>query len=198
MKTHITRALCALCIAAASTALLAQQGGGTIVRDTGTRNEREIERSAVNFSAPWRPGGASTTTRVVGTVIDIRQVPVAHAKVQLRNLDDGTIAQQTESSEDGGYNFEVEEPGTYVVEMVMTDGYIVALSNAGALGRFETMQTVIQLAGRWDAARAQVVAVQSLSGFFGMSAQTTMTATSLEAAVNANISPTDPGIKVSP
>lgn len=198
MKTHIMRAVGALLIAAASTTVIAQQGGGTIVRDVGPTNEREIERSAVNFAGPWRPGNSNGVTKVVGTVIDIRMVPVANARVQLRNLDDGSITEEGLSNEDGEYEFETDEPGTYVVEMIMTDGYIVALSNAGALSRFETMNTVIQLPGRWDAARAQIVPVQTLTGYFGMSAQTTMTATTLELAVNDNVSPTDPGTKVSP
>jgi hypothetical protein len=33
---------------------------------------------------------------------------------------------------------------------VMADGYVVGLSNAGSLARFETLQTVIQLPGRWS------------------------------------------------
>ena len=35
--------------------------------------------------------------------------------------------------------------------MVMVDGYVVALSNAGTIARYETLQTVVQLPGRWDA-----------------------------------------------
>jgi hypothetical protein len=66
------------------------QGGGVIRRELPPRPEREVERSAVNFAAPWRPGGATDTdTKIIGTVIDIRQVPVAGARVRLRNLETG-------------------------------------------------------------------------------------------------------------
>jgi hypothetical protein len=127
-----------------------EQGGGIIRREEPPRAENEIQRSAVTFAAPWRPAGASTVTRILGTVIDIRQVPVAHARVQLRNLDTGNIEQEDDANEAGEYGFELTEPGTFVVEMVMVDGYVLALSNAGAIGRYETMNTVVQLPGRWD------------------------------------------------
>lgn len=176
----------------------AEQGGGTIRREEPPAPGREVERSAVRFDASWRPAGAPTVTRVIGTVIDIRQVPVSNVRVQLRNLDTGNVEQRADSNEQGEYAFELEESGTYIVEMVMVDGYVMALSNAGSLGRYETLQTVVQLPGRWDFASRTMVAERDMSSFFGMSAQTTMTAATIQIAVEQEISPANPGIPVSP
>ncbi len=177
---------------------LAQQGT-SIRRVEGAQPEREIERSAVTYAGRWRPiGSISAATRVVGTVIDIRQVPVPNASVQLRNLVTGSVEQTSETDYEGSYAFEVEEPGTFVVEMVLVDGYVVALSNAGSLARYETLQTVVQLPGRWDAAARNVYNTQDLRNFFGLSAETSMTATTIGIAADSNIKPADPGVPVSP
>lgn len=152
----------------------------------------------VSFAAAWRPGDARGDTRIVGSVMDIRQTPVAGATVRLRNLITGEVAEQTVSNEAGEYTFVLENPGTYVVEMVMLDGSIVALSNAGSLARYETLQTVVLLPGRWDGAARTVVIPQGPTTFLGMSAQTSMTAATLVMAVSQNLPPVDAGEPVSP
>jgi len=174
------------------------QQGAVIRREEPPSQGREIERSAVNFAGPWRPQGAGSATRVVGTVIDIRQAPVPNARVQLRNLNTGNIEQTADSSELGQYEFELDESGTYVVEMVMVDGAIVALSNAGSLARFETLNTVVQLPGRWDMNTRAMVPVQNMTSFFGMSSATSMTSTTIEIATEQNVRPRDPGVQLSP
>ena len=63
-------------------------------------------------------------------------------KVQLRNLVTGKVAHGRPSPTTmASIEFLVDDPGTYVVEMVMVDGYVLALSNAGSLARYETLQT---------------------------------------------------------
>jgi hypothetical protein len=177
--------------------LLAEQGG-VIRREEPPSPERETQRFNVNFGAPWRPSGTNAATRVVGTVLDIRQAPVPNATVQLRNLDTGNVEQTAESDEQGEYDFAIEDPATYVVEMVMADGYIIALSNAGSLARYETLNTVVQLPGRWDFASRSLVRSESMVNFFGMSASTSMTAATITIAMDASIPPANPGIPVSP
>jgi hypothetical protein len=184
-------------VAAFTAGLLAEQGG-VIRREEPASPERETQRFNVNFAAPWRPAGTNAATRVVGTVLDIRQAPVPNATVQLRNLDTGNVEQTTESDGEGEYDFAIEDPATYVVEMVMADGYIVALSNAGSLARYETLNTVVQLPGRWDFASRSLVRSENVVNFFGMSASTTMTATTIAIAVDASIPPANPGTPVSP
>lgn len=82
--------------------------------------------------------------------------------------------------------------------MVMVDGAVIALSNAGAIGRYETMQTVLQLPGRWDDVGRRLIVDQSVTSFLDMSAKTTMAAATIEVAVDNNITPRDPGVAVSP
>lgn len=186
MKRLMIAVVCAA-LGATSTALFAQGGIRHVPPPT----------QGVKFAQPWRPAGVTGGTRIIGSVIDIRQTPVAHVKVQLRSLITGNIEEEVESNGNGEYEFGVDDPGTYVVEMVMADGYVVALSNAGSLSSFETMRTLVQLPGRWDSQMRTMVIPQNTSAFLGMSAQTTMTAATLTLAVDANIAPINPGEAVS-
>lgn len=146
---------------------------------------------------PWHPGG-DRTTRIIGNVIDIRQVPVSYARVQLRNLNTAQIDDVKQADADGNYEFLIEIPGTYVVEMASLDGYVLALSNAGSLARYETLRTVVQLPGRWDFSRGAMFMTQNMSSFFGMSAANSMTATTLSLAAEQSLSTIEAGEPVSP
>jgi hypothetical protein len=184
MSRPIIAALCALSLTG-GTSLLAQQG--FIPAPT-----------AVRRAEMWRPALGTGDTRVIGSVIDIAQQPVAYAHVQLRNLGNGVVEQETTANASGEYAFTVANSSSYVVEMVRVDGYVVALSNAGTVGRYETLHTVVQLPGRWDAPSGRVVPRQNVSSYFGMSSQTTLTATTLQLAADLNIATADPGEPVSP
>jgi hypothetical protein len=163
-----------------------------------SQQSRQIDRFAVTFIQPWRPRESSDVTRVIGSVLDVRTIPVARASVQLRNLNTGHVEQSARTSTDGTYEFPVNEPGTFVVEMLSENGSIVALSNAGSLLRYETLHTVVQLPGLWDASASNVVVHPKVTDFFGLSAATTMTAATIGLAGGANVGPADPGIPVSP
>jgi len=188
MKRHTVVAICELVVA--TSALISAQGG--------TVRFVPAQPHLMKLIEPWRPAGQRGDTKIIGTVIDIRQAPVGRARLQLRDLTTGQIKQVADSGEGGEYEFDIDDPGTYVVEMVLDSGQVVALSNAGALARFQTMNTVIQLPGRWDPLRNMVQMPQSMTSFVGMSAQTTMTATTIQAAADANVAPADPGEPVSP
>lgn len=187
MKKLMIAVVCAA-LGATSSGLLAQSGSIRFVPPPP---------QGVKFAQPWRPAGSGGDTRIVGTVIDIRQVPVAYVKVQLRSLITGTVQQEGESNANGEYEFAVSDSGTYVVEMLLVDGYVIALSNAGSLARFETLRTLVQLPGRWDSQLRNMIMPQNNSAFLGMSARTTMTAATLLLAVDANLGPIDPGEAVS-
>jgi len=149
------------------------------------------------FDSSWRPNGIGGT-QIVGSVIDIRQIPVARVSVRLRNLSTGEVVAVSESDASGAYEFPDVEPGTYVVEMYMNGQYVVALSNAGSIARNETLQTVVMLTGRWDASRQDIVPTQDYAAFGGRSAATTMAGTTINAAATENIPPVSPGEPVSP
>ena len=145
----------------------------------------------------WRPVSATSDTRIIGTVIDVHRVPVAEARVQVRNLTTALITQVHHTDENGNYEFLVD-PGTYVVEMARSDGHVLALSNAGSLARYETLRTIIQLPGRWDPARSEMFMMQNIASFLGMSAANSMTATTLSLAAEESLSKVEPGEPVSP
>jgi hypothetical protein len=183
MNTKIVAAVCALAVTAGTT-LVAQQS--FIPAPSGVRRLESL-----------RPLTGSRDTRVTGSVIDIALQPVAYARVQLRNLMVGVVEQEATANGSGEYEFTVAAPSTYVVEMVLGSG-IVALSNAGTVGMYETLQTVVQVPGRWDAPNRRIVMPQRTSNFFGMSSQSTMTAGTLQLAADMNIPTSDPGEPVSP
>jgi len=188
MKKHIFAAICGA-LAIGAVAVNAKQPGTATLVPRG---------QSVKFAEPWRPNGASGATRLIGTVIDIRQTPVANARVRVRNLTTGSIEHIGGSNDNGEYAFELDQSGTYVVEMVRVDGFILALSNAGTVARFETLQTVIQLTGRWDAERNNLTPQQSIAGFLGMSAATSMTSATLSLASEEDVLAVDAGEPVSP
>jgi hypothetical protein len=175
-------------ILVATVAGLDAQGRATLVRPP---------RQGVFLAEPWRPA-LRGDTRIIGQVIDIRQVPVAHARLQLRNLNNGSVQKATESDENGEFQFLIDDPGTYVVEMVLVDGHVLALSNAGSLARFETLRTVVQLSGRWQGFGRGMAMPQNVTNFIGMSAATTMTAQTVAIALEQSIQPVDSGEPVSP
>ena len=172
--------------------------GMTLSAQSGLIRRVPSAPPSARFVEAWRPANTIGMTSVTGTVIDIRQTPVAHARVQLRNLINGHLAQRAETNENGEYFFVVDEPGTYVVEMTMVDGYVLALSNAGAIARYETLQTVVRLPGRWDSTLNTMHIPQNPVNFLGMSAADTMTAATLALAVDMNVAPVDAGEPVSP
>lgn len=187
MRKLIIAVVCAA-IGATSSVLFAQSGAIRFVPPP---------TPGVKFAQPWRPAGLGGDTKIIGAVIDIRQVPVAHVKVRLRSLVTGNVEEEGESNENGEYEFEGATPGTYVIEMIMLDGTIVALSNASSLARFETMRTLVQLPGRWDTQLRNMVVPQNTSNFLGMSAQNTMTASTMSIAVQTNVAPISAGEAVS-
>lgn len=144
------------------------------------------------------PKGRGSDARVIGTVTDITRTPVAYARLVLRDLVSGNVEQEGTSNDKGEYEFSVLDPSTYVVEMISLAGNVVAVSNAGAIGRAETLQTTVQLPGRWESGRSQMVMPQPISNYFGMSAQTSMTAGTLQLAIDQRISTSDAGEPVSP
>jgi hypothetical protein len=172
--------------------------GVTITAQSASVRRVQPPPSGVRFVEGWRPASATGDTRIIGNVIDIQQVPVAYARVQLRNLITTQVTQIKDTDENGNYEFIVEDPGTYVVEMAMIDGYVVALSNAGSLARYETLRTVVQLPGRWDFTNRSIAPTENISRFLGISAANSMTATTLWLAAEQSLAAVDPGEPVSP
>jgi hypothetical protein len=176
--------ICSSLILVASATSLAQQG--FVPPQPGVR-----------FLERYRPATATRDGRIIGTVTDITQTLVKNARLQLRDLTTGQVAQEGSSNENGEFEFTILDPGTYVVEMVSGDGFVVALSTAGTLARYEIFETRVQVPGRWVPAQG-VVMDQNVATYLGVSGQLTMTARTLELAIEQNITPRDSGEPVSP
>ena len=155
------------------------------------------QRQGVSFAESWRPNGTAVT-RIVGQVLDLAQNPVAYANVQVRNLGSGLVEQQRECDDNGEYQFVLDNPGSYVVEMIKIDGRVVALSNAGAIARYETFRAVVSLPGRWEGDGRGIVLPQPITNFIGMSAATSITAQTVQIALEQSVQPVDSGEPVSP
>ena len=172
--------------------------GATLTAQSMSVRRVQPAPTGARLIEPWQPATGDRATRIIGNVIDIRHVPVAHARVQLRNLTTAKIDDVKQADADGSYEFIVEIPGTYVVEMASLDGYVIALSNAGSLARYETLRTVVQLPGRWDFSRNAMFMTQNVSTFFGVSAANSMTATTLSLAAEQSLNAIEAGEPVSP
>lgn len=151
----------------------------------------------IHFTQQWRPDGSGETL-VVGTVVDIDKAPVAKAHVRLRDITSGKVIAETDADSVGNFEFKGVEPGSYVVEMVLTDEHVIALSNAAALARYQTFVATVQLAGRWDYTSRSVVNPVNAAQFFGLPSTRSMTASTLSMAANSEVTPVDPGEPVSP
>jgi hypothetical protein len=180
MRKHFAALVCGAVIATGA-GVLAQGGSIRLVPPPA---------QGLRFTEPWR-AIAGGETKIIGYVVDARRLPVAHVKVQLRSLLSGNVEQVAESDDNGEHQFLVDNPGTYVIEMMVADGSVLAVSNAGSLRRYETLHAFVQLPGRWDYATRSVVPVVNASTFFGMGSLDTMTASTLTMAVDGEIGPAD-------
>jgi hypothetical protein len=177
--------MCSGLILVASATALAQQG--FVPPQTGAR-----------FLERYRPANAKGEGRIFGTVTDSTHMLVKNARLLLRDLTTGQVAQEGTSNDNGEFEFTILDPGTYVVELVSGSGFVVALSNAGSLARYETFETRVQAPGRWDYPTRGVVIDPNVATYLGVSGQLTMTSRTLELAIEQNITPMDSGEPVSP
>jgi hypothetical protein len=170
----------------------------TLGAQVGTISRAERAKPALRFNEALPSAPAARETMIVGLVIDVSHVPVPGAMVRLRDIVSGAVVQESQANDHGEYRFLVAEPGTYVVEMVLANGHVAALSNAAALERFQTRETLVQLPGRWNSVDRTVRAPYRTMDIFGASRATTLTADTLIIAVQRNISALHAGEPVSP
>ena len=177
-----------LMIATFSVGIAAQQGGGG----------RLVQPPApsIHFADPLQPAGAETA--VVGTVVDTLKAPIAMAHVRLRDLNSGKVVAETDTNDLGEFAFTDVEPGSYVVEMLHSKDQVIALSNAGALARYQRFTATVQLPGRWDYTSRSIVNSVNAARFFGLGSADTMTASTLSMAASSQLLSVDAGEPVSP
>lgn len=125
----------------------------------------------------------ASTNALIGTARAADRNPIPEARLQLRNLRTGQIVQNTIANADGQFAFRSLEPGTYLVEMTLADGSVVALSEAVTIGAGEVVQTLVQLASR----------TRTFGWWFGST-----TASALSSAAGLGVLTVEPGAQASP
>ena len=170
----------------------------TIGAQVGTISRAAGAKPALRFNEPLPSAPAARETMIVGMVIDVSQVPVPGAVVRLRDMVSGDVVQESQANDNGEYRFLVAEPGTYVVEMVLPNGQVAALSNAATLERHQTLQTIVQLAGQWNNIDRTAGMPYRFLDTLGASGARTLTADTITIAVQRNISALHAGEPVSP
>lgn len=130
------------------------------------------------------PGAfTASTNALIGTARAADRSPIPEARLQLRSLRSGQIVQTTTADADGRFAFRSLEPGTYLVEMTLADGSVVALSEAVTIGAGEIVQTLVQLASR----------TRTFGWWFGST-----TASALSSAAGLGVLTLEPGAPASP
>jgi hypothetical protein len=84
--------------------------------------------SAARLQAPV------TTGQLSGTARNQAGVPITDATVRLRNTGTGQVAGVTKTAADGGYEFTNVPAGSYVVELLDSNGGVAATSMSVSLG----------------------------------------------------------------
>lgn len=104
----------------------------------------------VSCAAGMAPAAAPAgTASVLGTTLDEAARHLPDTRVQVRNLRTGKVDQSTLSDGAGAFTFRSLLPGTYVVEMTLANGSVVAISDAVALADGQQARTVVQLPARF-------------------------------------------------
>lgn len=85
---------------------------------------------------------------LVGAARTSLDVPMAFARVVLRNLATGAVEARAVADENGRFTFLDVMPAGYIVELVDTNGNVIAASAPVAIGVHEVRETLVRPAGR--------------------------------------------------
>lgn len=151
-----------------------------------TAGAQTFVRSTPRVPPPGTEGAVTyppATNALIGTARDAGDDLLPDMQVQLRNLRSGTVNQAMKTNAEGAFAFRSIEPGTYVVELVLADGAVAAISEATTVGSGEVVQTLVRLTTR--------------TRTFGWWAGST-TNSILAQAAGSGVLAVDPGVPISP
>jgi hypothetical protein len=116
---------------------------GVVLTAAATR----MSGQPLNAQTPDRglPGPGGT---LVGLALDASNRPLPDTRVQLRGVRSGNVEATATTGADGGFTFPGLLPGLYVVEMTVTNGSIVAISDSAEVVDGRTVQQNVQLVAR--------------------------------------------------
>jgi hypothetical protein len=114
------------------------------------------------------------STMVSGAAFHADNTPIPRAKLRLRSIESGAIAGATDANGAGQFVFKDMVPGIYIVELVSTNARILAISNALAIARGESLTTFVRETSRPASLRDlfanSSVAISSAAAAMGVTA----------------------------
>src|SRR2546427_4368696 len=90
------------------------------------------------------------TNALLGFARTSLNTPIPYARVVLRNIRTGEVFARTTANQRGEFSFVDVESNSYVVELLGTDGSVVAASPLVTMGRLEVKQTELRVAAAAD------------------------------------------------
>ena len=117
----------------------------TATRTTTLGGRSDIERAGTSGipASITKLGGLSNA--LLGRALNSLNVPVAYARIVLRNLKTGRVIGRTMADSQGQFRFLDLDAELYVVEMLGADGSVVATSSAMSLGRGDLRQAELRV-----------------------------------------------------
>ena len=97
---------------------------------------------------PTGPGAAGKGATVNGSAWYQDNSPIRHAHVQLRDLEAGRVVATIEADVTGRFTFRDVRTGTFVVELVGTNGKIVTTGQPFVTARGEQVETFVRLGSK--------------------------------------------------
>jgi len=121
--------------------------GDAVAQTSRTATPRPAN-TAPTSSRTLLPGTPTGVFAILhGTALTSTNSPVPNSPVRLRDTRRGRIVAQLVTDKAGAFVFESIDPGSYVVELVGRDGYVLAASEMVSLGPGETLNVIVKLPG---------------------------------------------------
>jgi hypothetical protein len=116
---------------------------GTVVGGAGGRTEGNTTRPVFLPLEVLEAGG--TINAVMGRARTSLNTPIPYARVLLRNIRTGAIEARATANEEGRYTFIDVDASAYVVELIGSDGSVIAASEMVALAAGDVRETTVRV-----------------------------------------------------
>ena len=122
--------------------------GNAVAQTSRTVTPRPATTAPTGGSRTLLPGTPTGVFAILhGTALTSTNSPVPNSPVRLRDTRRGRIVAQLVTDKAGAFVFESIDPGSYVVELIGRDGYVLAASEMVSLGPGETLNLIVKLPG---------------------------------------------------
>lgn len=122
---------------------------------TPERRRTNIEEASRTFTPPaavTEAGGQINA--VLGRARTSLNTPIPYARVLLRNIRTGAIEKRATANEEGRYTFLDVSDSAYIVELIGSDGSVVAASEMVAMAAGDVRETTVRVSANANATAA--------------------------------------------